>query len=151
MSVTEARTLDMSAVLKEAYELGDWIKASAETADYLYWKLAMEKDERAQTLIRELQSKKERFEECQRFGHFHPDYHAALDEVKKVQDKLDEVESVRRFKEAEERLDDLLYEVSRTIANAVSETIKVPSNKLVPTGGGCSSGGGCSGGCGCGG
>lgn len=148
MSVMEARTLDMSAVLMEAYTLGDMIKASAETADYIYWKLAMERDGTAQTLIRKLQSKKELFEECQRFGHFHPDYHAALDAVKSVQEELDGIESVKRFKEAEERLDELLYEVSKTIAGSVSETIKVPSNKLIPEGKGCSSGGGCSGNCG---
>lgn len=150
MSVMEARTLDMSAVLMEAYDLGDMIKASVETADYIYWKQVMEEDQTAQTLIRKLQSKKQLFEECQRFGHFHPDYHAALEQVKQVQDELDAAESVKRFKEAEEKLDELLYDVSKTIASAVSETIKVPSNKLLPEGGGCSSGGSCScsGGCG---
>lgn len=148
MGATVAQTLDMSAVLLGAYELGDMIKASAEAAEYIFWKREMEEDEAAQALIRKLAGKKELFAECQRFGHFHPNYHKALDEMKKVQEELDAVESVRRFKEAEERLDDLLYEVSKTIAAAVSETIKVPSNKLLPEGGGCSSGGGCSGKCG---
>lgn len=148
MSIVETKALDMSAVLLRAYELGDTVNASKETSDYLYWKKELETNAEAQALIRKLQSKKELFEECQRFGHFHPDYHAALDEVKKVQGELDSVPCVQRFKEAEETLDDLLYEVSKIIALSVSENIKVPSNRPLAQEGGCSSGGSCSGKCG---
>ncbi|WP_438446736.1 YlbF family regulator [Gorillibacterium sp. sgz5001074] len=148
MSVMERTALDMSALLLGAYELGDMILASGEAADYLQWKKAMAEDPAAQELIRKLQKQKDLFEECQRFGHFHPEYHKAMDAVRAVQEELDGVESVRRFKEAEERLDDLLYEVSETIARSVSDSIKVPTNKLLPESGGCSSGGSCSGKCG---
>lgn len=144
----EKSALDMSAVLLRAYELGDMILASREAADYLDTKQAMAKDAVAQSLIRRLMSKKELFEECQRFGHFHPEYHRALGEVAAVQEELDAIPSVKSFKEAEERLDDLLYEVSAIIAYSVSDTVKVPSNKLQPHSGGCSSGGSCSGKCG---
>jgi len=148
MSVTELRTLDMSAVLLQAYELGDLINSSREAADYLYWKEQMEQSEEVQEWVRKLQKKKELFEECQRFGHFHPDYHAAMNEVSRVQEEMDAIPAVRKFKEAEERLDGLLHEVSLTVARSVSESIKVPSNNPEPEGGGCSSGGGCSGKCG---
>lgn len=148
MSVMEKNALDMSALLTGAYELGDMVLASQEAAEYFRWKAVMAEDPDAQAWIRQLQRKKELFEECQRFGHFHPEYHRAMDEVKAVQEKLDAIESVRRFKEAEERLDDLLYEISEIIAHSVSDTIKVPTNKLLPESGGCSSGGSCSGKCG---
>ncbi|PZE22537.1 YlbF family regulator [Paenibacillus xerothermodurans] len=153
MAITEAQTLDMSAILMRAYDLGDMIKLSAETADYLYWKQRKDNDPEAAALVKLLQKKKELFEECQRFGHFHPDYHAALEQVQNIQDKLDAVESVRQYKKAEQRLDDLLYNVSQLIAHSVSETIKVPSNDPLASGGGCSSGscstgGSCSGDCG---
>lgn len=148
MAVTETQTMDMSAILLEAYDLADMIKSSVETADYLYWKQQKEKDQEVSRLIREFNKKKELFEECQRFGHFHPNYHEALDQVKEVQEQLDRNESVRRFKEAEKRLDDLLFEVSSTLAQAVSDTIKVPSNDELSSGGGCASGGSCSGQCG---
>ncbi|MDF2964280.1 MAG: hypothetical protein K0S39_6015, partial [Paenibacillus sp.] len=36
MAVTETQALDMSAILMQAYDLGDMIKISAETSDYLY-------------------------------------------------------------------------------------------------------------------
>ncbi len=148
MSIMEAEALDMSAVLMHAYDVGDMIKSSAEVADYLYWKAEVEKSREVQELQRIFAKKKENFEECERFGHYHPNYHEALAQVNEVQAKLEQVEVVRRFKEAEEQLDDLLYTISSTIAHAVSESIKVPSNNPLPTDGGCSSGGSCSGKCG---
>ncbi|AVF27005.1 hypothetical protein ERICIV_02863 [Paenibacillus larvae subsp. larvae] len=152
MAMTEVNSLDMSAVLLHAYDVGDLINASTEVADYLYWKKKMEQDEEVQKLVCLFIQKKERFEECERFGHFHPDYHAALEEVQRVQDALDRLEPFHKFKEAEFRLDDLLYTVSKTIAEAVSDSIKVPSDiaSLAEASGcaGCASGGSCSGKCG---
>lgn len=148
MSMVATDTIDMSAILMQAYDMGDMINSSAEVADYLYWKSVMESSPEVKELKALFAKKKEAFEECERFGHYHPNYHEALDAVNEVQQKLNEVEAVRRFKEAEDRLDDLLFTVSSTIAHAVSETIKVPSNNPLPTGKGCSSGGSCSGNCG---
>ncbi len=143
--MAEAKTLDMSSILMEAYDVADSINRSVEVADYLYWKHAMENDLQAQSVVREFNKAKELFEECERFGHFHPDYHASLDRVQAVQVKFDNVQSIREYKEAEERLDELLYTVSKMIAGAVSDTIKVPGG--LDTGGGGCSGGSCSGGC----
>jgi cell fate (sporulation/competence/biofilm development) regulator YlbF (YheA/YmcA/DUF963 family) len=148
MSIREADALDMSAILMNAYDMGDMINSSAEVADYLYWKNEVEKSVEVRELQKLFAKKKELFAECERFGHYHPNYHEALGQVNEVQAKLEQIEAVRRFKEAEDRLDDLLYTVSSTIAHAVSESIKVPSNNPLPTGGGCSSGGSCSGNCG---
>lgn len=147
MSIMEKDALDMASALMHAYELGDLINGSVEVSEYLYWKQAVDHDPIIRAMVRKLEQKKELYEECRRFGHFHPNYHAALDEVKKVQDELDEIEAVRNFKAAEQQLDDLLYSVSTTIAFSVSETIKVPSNNALPSSGGCGSGGGCSGKC----
>jgi len=147
VKVLEANTLDMSAVLLQAYEVGEMINNSVETADYLYWKERMESNSDVQRLVKLFAKKKELLEETQRFGHYHPNYHEALEQVEAVQAQLDRIEEVRKFKEAEERLDDLLYAVSSLIAGSVSDTIKVPSNKLLAEGG-CSSGGKCSGKCG---
>nr|WP_157334886.1 YlbF family regulator [Paenibacillus lutrae] len=143
--MAEAKTLDMSSILMEAYDVADSINRSVEVADYLYWKQAMENDLQAQSVVREFNKAKELFEECERFGHFHPDYHASLDRVQAVQVKFDNVQSIHKYKEAEERLDELLYTVSKMIAAAVSDTIKVPGG--LDTGGGGCSGGSCSGGC----
>ncbi|HEY0827901.1 MAG TPA: YlbF family regulator [Bacilli bacterium] len=147
MSIMENQALDMAAILNRAYEVGDLINSSVEVAEYHHWKLQLESSAEVQQMIAKFEKTKERFEECQRFGHFHPDYHSALEEVNLIQQNLAQFESVINFKLAEENLDDLLFKVSQTIALSVSETIKVPSNQLLPSGGGCGSGGGCSGKC----
>lgn len=151
MSILEATALDMSAIILQAYELGDSINDSSDVADFLYWKNLFETDLEVKQLLVALAKKKELFEECQRFGHFHPDYHSALGQLEHFQQQMDQNEIVRRYKLAEENLDDLLYNVSRTIAYAVSESIKVPGNNPLEgsdcSTGGCSTGGGCSGKC----
>ena len=141
MSAMEAVTLDMSAILQQAYELGDFINSSAEVAEYLYWKQQLEQDPEAQALIKLFAKKKELFEECQRFGRYHPDYNRAREEVEKVREQLDRLEVVRNFKRAEETLDEILHEVSTIIAHAVSEQIIVPGNNPFPAG--CGAGGKC--------
>lgn len=144
MSVAEMNTVDMAEVLTYAYELGDMINQSAEVSDYLYWKGRVDANPEIQAKIKKLQSKKDLFEETQRFGHFHPNYHAAKDEVEAVEKELEQFEEVARFKEAENRLDDILHSMSELIAYSVSDSIKVPSNDPNPKGGGCGSGGSCS-------
>lgn len=142
--------LDMAALLTAAYELGDMIIHSADAADYEYWKNAVRKDEQVRQLVKQFERAKEKFEECQRFGRFHPDYHAAKDEVKALERQLDEIPAVRSYKTAEQAVDKLLYEIAAMIAGAVSDDIKVPANDARPAGG-CGSGGSCgcgSGGCG---
>ncbi|MEB3101258.1 YlbF family regulator [Ferviditalea candida] len=148
MGVMEQHALGMAAVLLKAYEIGDLINHSQEIGQYLDARRNMQDSEEVQALIRALDQKKRLYEECQRFGHFHPDYHAALEEARKAQKALDSHALVREFKQAEESLDDLLYSVSKMIAHSVSESIKVPSNQLLPSSGGCGSGGSCSGNCG---
>jgi len=144
MNTIEMDTLDMSAVLMQAYDMGDMINSSAEVADYLYWKSVVDSSEEVRQMKAVFARKKELFEECERFGHYHPSYHEAMDAVKTAQAELDKIEEVKRFKEAEDRLDDLLFTISTTIAHAVSDSIKVPSNNPLPTGKGCGSGGSCS-------
>ncbi|MFM9278398.1 YlbF family regulator [Paenibacillus jiagnxiensis] len=143
MDVAELNTVNMAEVLIYAYELGDMINESAEVSDYLYWKQHVAENPEIAEWVRRLEAKKELFEETKRFGHFHPNYHAAKEEVEAMEAQLEQFEEVRRFKQAEKALDDLLHEMSETIAYSVSDSIKVPSNDPLPTGG-CGSGGKCS-------
>ncbi|WP_126429649.1 YlbF family regulator [Brevibacillus marinus] len=146
MNATE--TLDMTLMIDEAYTLAQMINDSREVAEYLAAKQRMEQDAEAQRLRRLFAQKKEQYEEVQRFGKYHPDFARVSEELRETKRALDQLESVRAFKKAEERLDEMLYEVSRTIADAVSPAIKVPSNNpfLEALSGGCGSGGSC--GCG---
>ncbi|WP_225446597.1 YlbF family regulator [Paenibacillus rhizovicinus] len=141
----------MGQLLLRAYDIGDLVNQSVEVAEYAYWKSVVDANEQVRELVKKFAKAKELFEECQRFGRFHPDYHAAKDKVQDVQQQLNEIDCVRQFKAAEQAVDDLLHAIAAEIAGAVSETIKVPSNDPLPKGGGCGSGGSCScgsGGCG---
>lgn len=147
----EVRSLDTSQILLEAIELGEMVNQSREVAQYLYWKEQMSGDPEAKEKVKNFQRQKEFFEECERFGHFHPDYHDALGKVRIAEQELEQVESVRNFKQAEDELDNLLYTLAEIIAKSVSEDIKVPSNDPFPKDSGCGncgSGGSCSGNCG---
>lgn len=142
-------SLDMASLLLCAYELGDSINQSAEVADYLYWKEIVEKDTEVKSLQRKFSKAKELFEECQRFGRYHPNFHSARKEVKLIEQELDALECVSKFKAAELAVDTMLHDVAMLVARSVSETIKVPGNEKSL--GGCGNGGSCScgsGGCG---
>ncbi|MCF6094215.1 YlbF family regulator [Microaerobacter geothermalis] len=150
-------SLDMSTVILEAYHLADLIKSSEEVGNYLYWKKQMDEHEEAQQMIAQFNRLKEKYEEVERFGKYHPDYGRVQQEVYEMRRKLHSIDVVRHFKEAEDALDELLFTVSSTIAHSVSKEIKVPSNNpLYAYGGGCGTGGtggshgcGTGGGCGC--
>jgi len=142
---------DMAMLLSYAFELGDSLKNSVLAAEYAYWKDQVLQDAEVQSLTKQFAKAKEQFAECERFGRFHPDYNAALDRVYEMEALLDQVEAVRRYKAAESSLDELLNDISRTLAHAVSHSIKVPDNDPNPKASGCGNGGSCScgsGGCG---
>jgi cell fate (sporulation/competence/biofilm development) regulator YlbF (YheA/YmcA/DUF963 family) len=143
MSIMERQALDMATLLMKAYDIGDMIKASSEVEQYIHWKHTVEQLPEVKVLVRKLNDKKEIFEQCERFGHFHPEYHSALDKVKEVEAELERIEAVAMFKQSENKLDELLYEVSELIAYSVSDSIKVPSNNPLPHAKGCGSGGSC--------
>lgn len=150
-NATEDVPADFTELLSRAYTLGEMIKQSAMADEYVVWKEAVNRDGKAKEISRRLASAKDKFSECERFGRFHPDYNEALDRVYAVQEELDSLESVRRFKEAERGLDELLQEISVMVARAVSDSVKVPDPDPNAKGGGCGGGGSCScgsGGCG---
>lgn len=138
-------SLDMAHVIREATELGELILASREAKEYVRWKAALARDARAQELIRRFQEKKREYEDVMRYGRYHPDYGRVVEETRALKRELDKLETVSRFREAEARLDELFYAVSKTLAHAVSPSIKVPGNNPF-AGWGCGSCG-CAGGC----
>jgi cell fate (sporulation/competence/biofilm development) regulator YlbF (YheA/YmcA/DUF963 family) len=125
-------TLDMTEILLEAYRLADQINNSPEVKRYLECKKRMEEDPEAQKMIKEFQIVKDRYEEAQRFGIFHPNYHEAKDAALSFQKKLRQCPAIRAYFEAEQKLDQLLHAVSLTIARSVSPSIKVPGNDPEP-------------------
>ncbi|ERI10520.1 YlbF family regulator [Aneurinibacillus aneurinilyticus] len=143
--------LDFHEALERAYLIGEQITGSKEMKRYLEFRQRMEQDPEAKEKITSFNRMKEAYEEVQRFGKYHPDYNKVTREIRQKKREMERVTSVAAFKQAEDELDELLYRVSRTIADAVSESIKVPSNNpLYQMMGGCGSGGcGTGGSCGC--
>jgi cell fate (sporulation/competence/biofilm development) regulator YlbF (YheA/YmcA/DUF963 family) len=138
-------TVDMTQLILESHELSTMINQSREVSAYLEAKRRMEEDEEAQRLLALFEKKKAQYEDVQRFGKYHPDYNHISKEVRELKRTIELLDSVQAFKRAENELDELLYQVSSTIAYAVSDTIKVPSNNpfLEAKSAGCGSGGSC--------
>ncbi|MCG5249833.1 YlbF family regulator [Brevibacillus agri] len=138
-------TVDMAQLIMESHELSTMINQSREVLEYLEAKRRMEADEEVQRLLLLFEKKKEQYEDVQRFGKYHPDYNHISKEVRELKRTIELRDSVQAFKRAEDALDELLYQVSRTIAHSVSDTIKVSSNNpfLEAQGSGCGTGGSC--------
>ncbi|RXT13633.1 YlbF family regulator [Ammoniphilus sp. CFH 90114] len=148
-----AQELNIVEVLGTAQDIADMIMASEEMKEYLEAKKALAQDQEAQNKMAGFQRLKEDYEEVQRFGKYHPDYDRVNRQVREMRRELKSIATIEAFKKAESILDDLLYHVCRTIADGVSEAIKVPSDNPLYNlgGGGCSTGGcGTGGACGCG-
>lgn len=120
----------MSEVLLDAYRLADQINESEEVQRYLKLQQELRQNSEAQKLIQQFQEAKELFEETQRFGIFHPDYQEAKEKVSIAYQNLQSHPLIGSFLEVEDQLDQLLYQVSVTIAHAVSKSIKVPTNGI---------------------
>ncbi|MFY0543306.1 YlbF family regulator [Brevibacillus sp. H7] len=138
-------TVDMAELILESHELSMMINHSREVSEYLTAKRRMEQDEEAQRLLTLFEQKKAQYEDVQRFGKYHPDYDHISKEVRQLKRAIEMLDSVQQFKRAEGNLDMLLYQVGRTIADAVSDSIKVPSNNpfLEAKSSGCGTGGSC--------
>ncbi|AMA72463.1 MULTISPECIES: YlbF family regulator [Aneurinibacillus] len=144
--------LDFYEVMERAHRIGEQLVASEEMKRYLEFRRRMEQDPEAEAKIASFNRMKEAYEEVQRFGKYHPDYDRVTREIRQKKREMEKVATVAAFKKAENDLDELLYRISRTIADAVSASIKVPSNNPLYelAGGGCGSGGcGTGGSCGC--
>lgn len=120
------KTIDMTELLSDAYQLADEINKSQEVQDYLCSQRKLQEDPEAQRLIWEFQKKKELYEETKRFGIFHPNYHEAKQEAEGFYEQLRNNPLIREFLDAEEKLDRLLYQISHTIAKSVSNQIHIP-------------------------
>lgn len=93
---------------------------------------------------------KEQYEDVQRFGKYHPDYHTIMKEIRKQKRALDLDDRIANLKLAENDVQDLLDEISLIIGHSVSEAVKVPvSNPFFQSGSSCGTGCGTGGGCSC--
>lgn len=93
---------------------------------------------------------KEHYEDVQRFGKYHPDYHTIMKKIREQKRALDLDDRIAALKLAENDVQDLLDEVSLIIGRSVSEAVKVPvSNPFFNSGSSCGAGCGTGGSCSC--
>ncbi|UOE92955.1 YlbF family regulator [Alkalihalobacillus sp. LMS39] len=140
-------TMTSVDIIEEAAILSDMIIASDTFVHYQQCRHKLLQDKKAQTLIRQFNEWKDRYEEVQRFGKYHPDYDVVSTEIRVAKRAMDSEQTVSNFKKAETELEQLLNEISQIIAHEVSEHIKVPTGNpyfdSMSCSGGCSTGGGC--------
>ncbi|MDS9470470.1 YlbF family regulator [Sporosarcina pasteurii] len=98
--------------------------------------------------IKEFTILKERYEEVQRFGRYHPDYRTVMKDIRLRKRELDLNEQVAALRLAENDVQQLFDEIGMIIGKTVSESVKVPTGNGFFTdsscGSGCGSGGSCS-------
>lgn len=141
-------SIDITELLAETDHLARLIVNSEEAKQYRWCKEQLAKDKEAQRLIKRFKQYKEQYEEVERFGKYHPDYQRIKKEMREAKRELDLHESVHQFKKAERELENILNEVSKIVAYAVSDQIKVPTGNpfwdTIGCGGGGCGGRGCS-------
>lgn len=137
-------------LIDESALVGQIILQSEVFVHYKEAKERMNGDEKAQRLISEFSEWKEKYDEVQRFGKYHPDYKTISKQVRQIKRELDIHEPIAIFKKAEKELEQLLNDICAEVAGAVSPNIKVPTGNpffdSASCGGGCGTGGSC--GCG---
>ncbi|WP_223700348.1 YlbF family regulator [Sutcliffiella deserti] len=141
-------TFEHVQIVDKAEELAKMVWQSELAENYHRCLNKVQQDKEAQDLISAFHNMKDRFDEVQRFGKYHPDYRKVTLETRELKRKVDLQESIHAFKQAEDEIQKTLDEISVMIGKAVSENVKVPTgnpffDSLSSCGGGCGSGGGC--------
>jgi cell fate (sporulation/competence/biofilm development) regulator YlbF (YheA/YmcA/DUF963 family) len=121
-------TLDMNELIEAAQLLGNQINDSEEVKRYLQLKKELYANAEAQMILKSFEKVKEDFEETKRFGIFHPNYHEAKEQMDEYQVKLREHPLIGKYMQAEEQVEQLLFQVSHILARSVSKEIKVPND-----------------------
>ena len=143
-------TSEWAFIIDEADELSAMILASEQAEKLRNAYKEVYSDRELVQQIHSFAKMKEQYEDVQRFGKYHPDYHTIMKKIREQKRALDIDERVANLKIAENDYQDLLDELSLIIGKSVSEAVKVPvSNPFFATGSSCGSGCGSGGSCSC--
>lgn len=144
-------TSDWALVLDEVEQLNKMILSSEPLKALQQAHAAVYSDSELVSKIQAFTKTKELYEDVQRFGKYHPDYHQVMKTIRIQKRELDLDERIAKLKLAENDYQDLLDEISVIIAQTISPSVKVPvSNPFFASSssgcstGGCGTGGGCS-------
>ncbi|MFS0574372.1 YlbF family regulator [Sporosarcina sp. 179-K 3D1 HS] len=136
-------------IIEQADELADMLLHSEVVAAYHHAYERVYSDANLVQSIRKFNEMKERYEEVQRFGRYHPDYHIVMKAIRQQKRELDLNEQVAALRLAENDIQQVLDEIGVYIARSVSEAVKVPTGNAFFTDSSCGTGCGTSGSCSC--
>lgn len=139
-------TMEQIALLDMTDDLVDMLKQSDVYMNYMEEKNKLRLNRHSQQIIVHFLKVREKYDEVQRFGKYHPDYKSVIQEMMDIKRDVDMDDQIAAYKKAEKDLEELLGSVSTEIAHAVSSSIKVPTgDPFFDRGcsGGCGSGGSC--------
>lgn len=143
-------TLERTEILDQAENIAEMIIQSVEAENYRKSLYRLKTNKETQRKISEFVRMKERYEEVQRFGKYHPDYKHVMKSIRELKRDMDMDVNVAEFRKAENDLQSILDEVSVIIGRSVSHNIKVPTgNPFFDNSSACGSGCGTGGSCGC--
>lgn len=117
-------TLERVEILEEAESLASMILQSELAEEYRSCLYTLQKDKEAQKLIAEFQNMKEKYDEVQRFGKYHPDFRTVSKETRELKRKLDLHETIADFKKAEDNLQKVLDEISVLLGELYQNILK---------------------------
>lgn len=135
---------DVLEVMDYADELNEMILQSDLYQAYKKAYVDLSINEEVQLLKKELIRLKERYDEVNRFGRYHPDYQSVMLETRRKKKEYDMHPEVAQVKLLETQLQTLLDEVLVIIASSVSTEVKVEKGNPFFESHTCSSGCGCS-------
>lgn len=143
-------TIERIELLDKADELVQMVLNSDIAENYRQCLYRVKSSKETQAKVSAFVKMKERYEEVQRFGRYHPDYKEVMGQIRVLKREVDLDDFVAEFKKAENDLQGLLDEISVLIGRSVSESVKVPTgNPFFDTGSSCGGGCGSGGSCGC--
>ena len=136
------------SIIEHGEELVNFMASSEVVEKYNKARETVYSDQQLVKSIKEFTYLKERYEEVQRFGRYHPDYSTVMKDIRLKKRALDLNEHVAALRVAENDVQQLFDEVGMIIGKSVSQSVKVPTGNgffsSSSCGSGCGSGGSCS-------
>ncbi|MCI8457493.1 MAG: YlbF family regulator, partial [Mammaliicoccus sciuri] len=117
-----AETVD---ILDQSDELSACIKDSYIYQEYLEAKHQLETNFEVKILRQKFDQIKSHYDDCLRFGRYHPDYNRVMKETRQQKRAYEMHPVVSEFKTKETALQDLLDEVISIVSYSVSSNVKV--------------------------
>lgn len=139
-------TSEMIKIQELSEELAKDIIHSDLGQAFIKQKKLMQNDPLAQEKISLFLQEKERFEEINKYGKYHPDYKDSSKKIRVMKREMDMHPTIAAFKLVETEFESMLEEVSRVLGHSVSEKILIPSSNPLNSAGhkkGCSHHHGC--------